>query len=145
MDIINNGSVLIKNKYESLRAKDCYMSGMHRVTIECEKKHAVVSWAQGGLVPMYYDSVHVRHSPFDLFGLIKYKPFCVRLQNAVDDMQHRCDQYDLRTIQQYEMNQKLNHIAPATQPQGGSGVPPKQNFANNEYTPPTITPEDARL
>ena len=143
MDLVNNGDKELISKLVDVRSTGRFFYPSERVTVEWDGDGITVNASHALSTPAR--SISVKENPFDWFGLKCIAPFDQRVQDAVDKLQRECDEDMWRNIRQFEMNQQLNPRPPPTPPQGGSGVPPKQNFANNAYTPPTITPEDARL
>ncbi|MCK5432922.1 MAG: hypothetical protein KAJ03_09270 [Gammaproteobacteria bacterium] len=144
MDLVNNGDKELVIKLVDVRGTGRFFHPTEKVVVECEAGGMLVRKITG-CIALSGGNIRIECNPFNWFGLKRIAPFHQRVQDAVDKLQRECDEDMWQKIRQYEMNQQLNPRAQSTPPQGGSGVPPKTNFANNAYVPPTITPEDARL
>ena len=106
--IKNNGDSELKKECSEWSKNDRFYIGPHEVDVKFRGVDAIVSWHYGGLVPSGHDKIKVKCNPYDFIGLKKIKPFEERIQNAVDKMQRRCDEYDRIELMERELNKKYH-------------------------------------
>ncbi len=101
----------INDRCELWKHEDRWYIDRHKVDVRMKESNtAVVSWHQGGIVPMNYDSIKVKRFPFTCFGLLKVKSFEDRLQDAIAEMQRRCDEYDSLELEEKDLNESIKKL-----------------------------------
>lgn len=104
-DVFNIQPLTIAEKCERRQLIDEYYIGAHKVDVKLFEDYAIVSWHQGGLIPKNYDRIKVKKRIVSLF---RTKSFEERLQEAIYDMQLRCDRYDELEIKNFELKQPID-------------------------------------